>query len=450
MATKYKSLFVLLLLLPIVVSRLASPAACQEKEQVYEILEEIRVFPEGNLGKWSIGDREFLANEDTEFDFDHPPQVGVLAEVEYVDRDGELIAVEIEPQLEKANDITDGPYVFWKDATTAEVIVLENGAVRRTVFRDLNEPRRFVGDWGSLDVLYLEPEVPQPSQDSWPAPSRLMVISDLEGQYEHTTKFLRNHGVIDEANQWNWKGGHLMLVGDLVDRGPQVTELMRFLRRLEREAEDAGGQVHYVLGNHEAMVMEGDVRYAHPKYHFAAERIGISYEDLYNAESDIGRWWRSKNAVVRVGEFLFVHAGYSPVLEKEKLSPTELNQKTRELLSGEIKKDKSLSVAEDPVHHRQGPLWYRGYFKEYSDSFGEQPTEQEIHDILERHQAKYIVIGHTVVDEVGPLDGLSQVISVDVKWTDWEKCQGLLVEGDKMYRLKNDGGREQIMNDPEE
>ena len=52
-----------------------------------------------------------------------------------------------------------------------------------------------------------------------------------------------------------------MSLGDLLDRGGDSRKVMDLLMRLQREASAAGGQMHVVLGNHEAMNLLGDLRY---------------------------------------------------------------------------------------------------------------------------------------------------------------------------------------------
>ena len=54
------------------------------------------------------------------------------------------------------------------------------------------------------------------------------------------------------------------------------------------------------------------------------------------------------------------------------------------------------------------------------------------------------MIGHTVVEQVGPLDETGTVIGIDVKWRDSEKCQGLLQENGQLWRISIDGKREKI------
>jgi hypothetical protein len=50
-------------------------------------------------------------------------------------------------------------------------------------------------------------------------------------------------------------------LGDLLDRGADSRKVMDLLMRLQGEAHAAGGQLHVLLGNHEAMNLLGDLRY---------------------------------------------------------------------------------------------------------------------------------------------------------------------------------------------
>lgn len=405
-------------------------------------MEEIKVVPKDHKGEWIIGERPFVADDDTRLVLDHPAKKGALVEIHFAFRGGKAVATMIAPQATMAADIDDGPYVFWTDEETAEVVTLVGGKTKRTVHRKIKEPKLIENVGGLKTSLLLDPRVPTPNRASWKMPERLLAISDLEGNHDNARNFLQKQKVIDTEGHWAWGKGHLVLVGDLVDRGDMVTELMWLLRRLEREAQKAGGQVHYVLGNHEAMVMGGDLRYIHPKYHFVTGRLETRYDQLFSTRSDIGRWWRSKNAVVRVGNLLFVHGGYSPELDEARLDVDALNQRIRDGLPPN--QPTGQTAATNPVLHQHGPFWYRGYFEEFAAEWGGQATEKEILAILERHGAEHIVVGHTVVERVGPLDKSGAVIGIDVKWADATKCEGLLQEDGKLWRVTMNGKRQPI------
>ena len=93
------------------------------------------------------------------------------------------------------------------------------------------------------------------------APGRVVAFGDVHGAYEDWVALLQEVDVVDA--DLNWAGGntHLVSLGDLIDRGPGSRQVVELLMKLDSQAGAAGGAVHLVLGNHEVMVMTGDLRY---------------------------------------------------------------------------------------------------------------------------------------------------------------------------------------------
>ncbi|WAC03282.1 hypothetical protein N7U66_06875 [Lacinutrix neustonica] len=54
----------------------------------------------------------------------------------------------------------------------------------------------------------------------------MVVISDIEGNYEAFASFLFANKIMDENHNWIFGTGHLVLVGDFVDRGKNVTQVL--------------------------------------------------------------------------------------------------------------------------------------------------------------------------------------------------------------------------------
>src|SRR5512134_1759108 len=90
---------------------------------------------------------------------------------------------------------------------------------------------------------------------------RVVAVGDVHGAYDQFLEILKAAAVIDRRNRWTGGKTHLVQTGDVLDRGAHSMKVVEFLRRLAREAERAGGKVHALLGNHEAMRMLGDFRY---------------------------------------------------------------------------------------------------------------------------------------------------------------------------------------------
>ena len=375
-------------------------------------------------------------------------RIGEIVRVDYEERDGIRMVGQVQLLGVGPESIQDGPHLIWKDDTTAIMVSIVDGEVIRT--RHEGIAGRRVLDTPSRTVPSIEVSgVVRPGDSSWPDAERILAVSDLEGNRGTFLDFLRTNGVVDESGSWIWGDGHLVLNGDIVDRGPDVTELLWMIRRLAGEARASGGRVHYILGNHESMVMAGDLRYIHPKYRFCTDRIGIPYDGLHGPDTELGRWLRSHNSVERVGPFLFVHAGYSPELDRLGLEPDQINQRIRSGLGppawpAEAREDLRTGL----IWHAQGPHWYRGYFPAHAANWGGRPSDEEIASILERHDASHIVVGHTLVDEVGMIDGRPELIGIDVDWSDPSEAAGLLFEDGDVFKVDAAGERSPLTPGP--
>ena len=99
---------------------------------------------------------------------------------------------------------------------------------------------------------------------TWTGVERVVAFADVHGAYEELTTLLRSAGMVDAALRWSGGKTHLVSLGDLLDRGADSRKVMDLLMRLQGEAVAAGGRLHVVLGNHEAMNVLGDLRYVDP------------------------------------------------------------------------------------------------------------------------------------------------------------------------------------------
>ena len=107
------------------------------------------------------------------------------------------------------------------------------------------------------------------NQWRWDGVERVVVVGDVHGAYESLVGILRQAAMIDSEGVWIGGEGHLVMLGDLVDRGPDSRKALTLVMRLQYEAEQAGGRVHLVLGNHEVMNLVGELSYTSPS-EFAA------------------------------------------------------------------------------------------------------------------------------------------------------------------------------------
>ncbi|WP_294987604.1 metallophosphoesterase [uncultured Stenotrophomonas sp.] len=325
----------------------------------------------------------------------------------------------------------DGPYVF-----------RQGGQLQaRWICADKVESRTFAAHAGGTDIAprcgYPHTvhvgAAAAPSVAVLPAVPRIVALSDIHGQYGLLVRLLRAHQIIDAQDRWALGRDTLVVAGDVFDRGPQVTEAFWLLYGLQQQAAAAGGAVHFVLGNHETMVLYDDLRYVNPKYLRSAQLLGRSYPQLYGPDSVIGQWLRTRPVLLKIGDTLFLHGGISPEAVELALDPVRTNaayQASLGLPKAEVKADPATAPLYDG---KTSPIWYRGYFDGRLDSAGVQ-------SVLDRLQLKRIVVGHTSMPHVSSFHG-ERVIAIDSSIKNGENGELLFIENGALSRGLLDGSR---------
>jgi Calcineurin-like phosphoesterase len=247
---------------------------------------------------------------------------------------------------------------------------------------------------------------------------RVVAVGDVHGAYDAFVGILRTAGLIDERQRWVGGKAHLVQTGDVVDRGPDSRKALDLLEKLQGDARKAGGAVHPLIGNHEAMRLLGDMRYVSPGEYgaFATGRSEQIRDDFIQSQDrakreellkqyplgmlemrvafgrngHYGELIRKLNVVVKINGIVFLHGGISPAVAT--MSCDAINTTVRRELATDIDKVRaeplaSLGARED------GPLWYRGLALE-PDTF-----EPQVDDILAKQRARAIVVGHTVLQD---------------------------------------------------
>jgi hypothetical protein len=283
------------------------------------------------------------------------------------------------------------------------------------------------------------------TEDQWPEAERIVAIGDLHGDYDGFVQLLRDASLVD--GKLNWRGGktHLVQTGDIPDRGDESRKILDLIIKLEPQAKAAGGFIHPLIGNHESMNIYGDLRYVSPGEYasfqtsnsermrdafFAQEKqelennppaqgvpvfnneyrkewnnrhpLGwVEHRMGYGPTGTYGRWIRGNNAIVRVGDTLFIHGGLSPKYSDRTVR--SMNVQVRAELE-DFSKLKG-GIVMDP----EGPLWYRGLVGEETEAL-----TNHVDAMLKYHGVRRIVVGHTPTDgAILPHFG-GRVVAIDV------------------------------------
>lgn len=242
-----------------------------------------------------------------------------------------------------------------------------------------------------------------------PMPDNVTVLSDLEGNSEFLEAALRKLGVVDDAGAWRYGDGHLVILGDSVDRGREVFAVLWRLHGLAVQAHAAGGAVHVLLGNHEQYLLRGNVSRAHPEYRYALQQLG-GYTQAFADDSVLGGWLRGLPVALKLGPVLFTHAGISPALADTGLSIQAMNAAMRDYWCNGVPADDTTAL--EAAIGRGGVTQYRGYFRA-KDAKHPAATQAQVEHMLALHDATHIVVGHTLVEKVTRLYN-GRVIGVDV------------------------------------
>ena len=299
-------------------------------------------------------------------------------------------------------------------------------------------------------------------KDLYEMPEKLIAISDIEGNFNALYSFLYANKVIDSSGGWIYGNGHLVLNGDFMDRGKQVSQVLWLIYSLENEALLAGGKVHFIIGNHEVMNLYGDVSYNDFKYMTVAKKVsgqndwdkGLMY--LYSDQSELGRWLRSKNIVEKIGSAIFVHGGLNTYHMEGKYSIKELNAIARKYY-GRVLTEQSVEADRDRqvLNSINSPYWdrrlnfdwqYKIFYKLNGIS-ASATTQKQLETILKFYEASTIIIGHSVVSDIQS-DYNNKVIKIDVKHgnkVSSGKTKGLFMEHNSFYKTDDFGNKAIIL-----
>lgn len=305
----------------------------------------------------------------------------------------------------------------------------------------------------------------------WTGVERIVTVGDLHGDYENFVQILKDTKVIDDNLHWIAGKTHLVQIGDVMDRGNHAKKIFDLIMKLEKEAEAAGGKVHMLIGNHEEMNITG-VALDRRDYVTAQQFIDFLPEDYREkqekkfrkkmkgdspgeAESnssmdsglfefwqiffneamregsnipkrkylsgfnrEYGKWILDHNAVIKINDIIFVHAGISPRFSERKIK--DINDRLRIELEdyrlSRIYSQPTRIPERDQliVYHTDGPLWYRDLAIKPEENF-----QETVDAILKNVEAKCIVCAHTPrrirdLDHMKRFDGKVWIIDTNI------------------------------------
>lgn len=267
-------------------------------------------------------------------------------------------------------------------------------------------------------------------------PARVVVIGDLNAQHDLLERYLLGLKLVKKSGAW--AGGRTVLVqmGDIPNRGSRARAAMDLMIRLRAEARDAGGEVYWLLGNHEVMTMLGNEAYVSADEYmefasveeidrFYTARTRFVYELLGSPEEPqfveplggriraweeahapgkdefreamspdgyYGRYIKTLPVAFKLGKIAFVHGGLSPTWAE--LGLEGLQARADEDWADVPRFYQLLDpngLFRDPL----GPLWHRAYCVSNA-----QVVKDDLREALDLVGAKQMFVGHTRTDTI--------------------------------------------------
>jgi len=338
----------------------------------------------------------------------------------------------------------DGPYIFNLGNGLARVVsvdmfgnITDTIGVKPRSFNVVSHDGRF-----SFEVA-----LHGHSRQNWelPATDSTFILSDPHGRMDCLVSILQAGGVIDDKLNWAFGPNRMVLIGDVMDRGDDVTQIFWLLYKLEEEAREAGGSVTMVYGNHEAMVLAGDLRYCREKYKALADSVGLDVPGLYGASSELGGWLAGFNTLQKVGDDLFVHGGTGGIVLELGMDAPEINELFSEGIFLDKKEKAAHSETMKELFKNKGPVWYRVFF-ENKEKWGGRMDSATLDRILEKFGASRVFVGHTIFRKIRSMYG-GRVVHVDVDAKvnhDAGGDRAVLLAGRKAFVVRDSGAKRRM------
>jgi hypothetical protein len=335
----------------------------------------------------------------------------------------------------------DGPYIEYLPKHKVKVTYLIHDSVKH----------KFIKQTYITDIQTYTPPTPHTPKNNNFIPSsfkrepfeynaiqKLLIIGDIHGQCDTLKKFLVANQIINDQLQWNFGAGHVVVLGDILDRGNQVTETIWLLYRLEQEAMQQGGKLHIILGNHELMIFKGDTRYIADKYSILSKNFSLPYQKLFSKKTVIGQWLRSKNTALKINDNLFIHGGLHPDFIKVKLSLDSINNVVYNYLNSKKKEIHPLPVY-DLIFGEKGPFWFRGLIT------NKVIQEKDVDTLLKFYEVNHIFVGHTGLPKITAFYN-DKVWGMDVPFYLYNgyPMEAIMIDANNIYLLNTSGMKTKI------
>lgn len=280
-------------------------------------------------------------------------------------------------------------------------------------------------------------------------PERIIAVGDLHGDLEAFLSILKDRNLITETGAWAGKATQLVVVGDYHDRGSDTRYIIDYFMELKKQAIMSGGDLKVVMGNHELMTLQGDLRYATneelesfqgfpaPKFEIFELREKRKYEEIIQAAQEsagqawapvriingkkvktrlpkrsrqevegyvaahfgtakYATWVRETEAMIRIGKTFFLHGGLTEwVFSTSYLKVNQMIKDWVSIFQGLMPLSENMKTTEWSIGD-MGPLWDRSMATDELET-------NDVKRMLTALDVDRIILGHTTFPEVQAL-----------------------------------------------
>jgi hypothetical protein len=145
----------------------------------------------------------------------------------------------------------------------------------------------------------------------------IFAIGDAHSDFKRLARAMAAAGLIEKATEHpedaKWRAGKAVLVttGDMIDKGPRALDVLRLLRSMRTQAQQAGGNVVILAGNHEAEFLSNPGAPKGREFAGQLTREHINPADVGACKGEFGEFLCSLSFAARVGDWFFSHGGNS-------------------------------------------------------------------------------------------------------------------------------------------
>lgn len=284
-------------------------------------------------------------------------------------------------------------------------------------------------------------------------PNRLVVMGDVHGDLFMTIKCLLKGKVIEvDGDNITWIGGETVLVqmGDQVDGcrpfmtkcnecdelsdnplevdikckqdkysllNPEDSEIkiMDLFDDLHEQAQKVGGAVYCLLGNHELMNVDGNLKYVSSKNleyfkKYIDEEQGINNRcDARRHVFKAGNKYAKRLASTRVasliiGDWMFLHGGITKDVMKQyrikkRTDIKRINKLVRQWLNGEIDRENVEYIVGSNTssgkHNPKNTIFWNREMGNLKEDEPKDSCDKLLNDVFKTLKINHVVVGHT-------------------------------------------------------